>query len=144
VKERPPDVTLGEFSLWVHGWRFKEADDEDDANWLQVAARHRSLGSSVAVDGPIIQSGDIARFLSALESLHARLSGEATLEGHEPELKIVLQALSLGRLEMIVNITPDPLNQEHRFTSEIDQSYLPDAIAALRRVLIEYGPRSRR
>jgi len=42
----------------------------------------------------------------------------------EPEIAVTLRAKSSGAVEMEVQITPDQLAQEHRFTFAIDQSYL--------------------
>lgn len=33
-----PDLRLGPFALWVHGYQYLEAEDTDDANWLRVTA----------------------------------------------------------------------------------------------------------
>jgi hypothetical protein len=57
--------------------------------------------------------------------LYDTVTGEAALKCMEPELNILLKAESLGHIAMTVHITPDHLNQLHRFRFELDQSYLP-------------------
>jgi hypothetical protein len=137
-----PDFAIGGFSLWVHGWQFKDSNDYYDANWLRITARQKSLGSTVTVSGAIIEAMDLSRFLLEIEELHESLSGEASLDSHEPNLKVVLEAKAFGHVEMIVQITPDHVSQEHRFRSEIDQSYLSEAITALKAILAVYAPRA--
>jgi hypothetical protein len=139
-----PDLSIGGFSLWIHGWERDEAGNLDDLNWLVMSARHQSAGTTVLVGNTsILQSMDLVRFLSALECLYESLSGEAVLEGHESQLKVVLRASPQGSIEMVVDITPDVINEEHRFRTIIDQSYLPETIANLKRILLTYAPRSR-
>lgn len=137
-----PDFVIGGFSLWVHGWQFEDSNDYDDANWLRITARQKSLGSTVTVNGAIIQAMDLSRFLLEIKELHKTLTGEASLDSHEPNLKVVLETKGLGHIEMTVDITPEHMSQQHRFQSEIDQSYLPDAIAALKAILAVYAPRA--
>ncbi|MBZ2210126.1 WapI family immunity protein [Massilia soli] len=60
----------------------------------------------------------------AVDKLFVALKGEAKLECMEPEIAVTLRAMSLGAIKMEVQITPDQLTQEHRFTFAIDQSYL--------------------
>jgi hypothetical protein len=39
---------------------------------------------------------------------------------------------------MTVQITPDHLNESHRFVSEMDQTYLPAFLGQLKAILAEY------
>lgn len=52
------------------------------------------------------------------------MESEAKLVCIEPEVGVTLKVRPLGTVEMEVQITPDQLTQEHRFTFAIDQSYL--------------------
>jgi hypothetical protein len=135
------DFTLGDFSLWVEGWQFATATNPDDADWLQVRARHKTAGSTVSVAGPLIQASDLSRFLSDLVRLHESMSGEAVLQSAEPEIRIILHSRPRGKIEMVVNITPDQLAEEHLLRSEIGQSHLPQAISELKRVLKTFARR---
>jgi hypothetical protein len=78
----------------------------------------------VLISGPFIRNTEIKSWQSAVEALDTTLQGQAILACMEPELAVTLKATTLGALEMNVDISPDPLNQEHRFTFSIDQSYL--------------------
>jgi hypothetical protein len=53
----------------------------------------------------------------------------------EPEIAVTLNAKTLGAVEMEVQITPDHLTQEHRFTFAIDQSYLEPLSSQCARLL---------
>jgi hypothetical protein len=137
-----PDFAIGGLSLWIHGWEREDSSNSWDANWLRITARQKSVGSTVTISGAIIQAMDISRFLLEIEELYKNLTGEASLHSYEPNLKVVLEAKGLGHIEMIVHITPDHMSQQHRFQSEIDQSYLPNATAALKAILAVYAPRA--
>ncbi len=135
------DFVLRDFSIWVHGWAFPN----DREQWLNVTARHMTAGSSVVTTGPMIEATDLQRFLSGLERLHESVSGGTALEraldqSDEPGARIVLKATSYGAIEMTVEITPDPLTEKHTFFSKLDQSYLPEAIKSLRKLLKTFAP----
>ncbi|MFN2529063.1 MAG: hypothetical protein ABR584_10155 [Candidatus Baltobacteraceae bacterium] len=89
-------------------------------------------------------SHDLSNFLPELEAVYAKLSGEATFASTEPGFIVMVKALKAGRIEMVVEITPDHINEQHRFQSEIDQSYLIAPIAALKAILATYSPRGKR
>jgi hypothetical protein len=78
----------------------------------------------VLVQGAFIRTTEIDDWGRAVETLSTNLEGEARLECMEPELAVTLKAKFLGEVEMEVQITPDQLTQEHKFTFSIDQSYL--------------------
>ena len=82
---------------------------------------------------------DIARFRDQLEQMQRSLQGEAILGSYEPNLKVVLQAQSLGHISIEVEITPDHLQQFHKYDLDgIDQSYLPELITQLESILERY------
>ena len=138
----PPAVQLDALRIWVHGYQFPEATDAWDRNWLRVTAQCAALGASVEVTGAILDTVSFLRFQRELVTLYDRLQGVATLESHEPELKAEIKALgATGRMEIRVEITPDHLNQTHRFLLGVDQSYLPDVIRGCEQVLGRYPVR---
>ncbi|OYW80587.1 MAG: hypothetical protein B7Z26_06240, partial [Asticcacaulis sp. 32-58-5] len=61
--------------------------------------------------------------------------GIAKLDCMEPELSVVITAHSLNQMEACVSITPDHIHQQHSFTFEMDQTYLPGIINQCRNVL---------
>jgi hypothetical protein len=130
-----PDMRLGGLSIWVDGRQFPNATDYYDGNWLMVRARMEAPSATVKCEGAILSSADIDRFRAELGSLCATLAGKATLDSYEPELKATLKAQSLGHVEGVIEITPDHLNQLHRFTLDLDQSYLPAIIDACASIL---------
>jgi hypothetical protein len=133
-----PDLRLGGLSIWVDGRQFPNVSDYWDRNWLIVRVRMDAPGASVKCEGAILMTTDIDQFRVELNSLSDALAGEATLASLEPELKVTLKAQSLGHVEVEVEISPDHLEQFHRFTLNLDQSYLPPLIAACERILERY------
>ena len=130
-----PALRLGGLSIWVDGKQFPAVADYHDGNWLNVRARMEAPGATVRCAGSILMATDVDQFRRELESLSATLSGEATLSSFEPELKVTVKGQQLGRMEAEVEITPDHLSQFHRFTLELDQSYLPALIAGCEAIL---------
>jgi hypothetical protein len=142
--DRDPDFELAGFALWVHGWERQESADFWDANWLDITARYRSSFTTVTVSGTIILSLDIEVALAQITKLNETLSGCATFETTEPGFKLSLKAGSRGQLELVVEITPDVVDEKHEFQAEIDQSYLPAALVGLEGILARYSPRGDR
>src|SRR5688572_5706046 len=138
----PPSVRLRAFQLWVHGRQFPDAQDRWDGNWLNVTAHCGQAGASVWTTGAILDTIGLLRFRDELERLHQTLSGEAVLESHEPNVIVrVAAADSAGHLRVRVEVSPDHLAQGHWFEFEIDQSYLPAAVAQLESVLAAFPVR---
>jgi hypothetical protein len=119
-----PHVELAGLKLWVHSYQYRNTDDYDDANWLNATAICSEKSATVLVEGAFIRTTEIFAWQRAVEELAANLVGEARLECLEPEIAVTLKGVPLGAVEMQVQITPDQLTQEHRFTFAIDQSYL--------------------
>jgi hypothetical protein len=143
MRNREPDLRLGGFSLWVHRWERPDSQDYSDGNWLVVTAMYRSAGASVIVEGPILHSPDVSRFRNQCEALYEFLRGSAQFDSLDAGFKIVLSSNDYGRIGMAVDITPDIVDEQHRFLSEIDQSYLPDVIKGLNTILQSFAPRGR-
>ncbi|MCB9770625.1 MAG: hypothetical protein H6752_20690 [Candidatus Omnitrophica bacterium] len=121
-----PDLTVGRFQIWIHGWQFESPNNPYDSDWLRVTAHCGEGGASVWVSGSIVMASDIERFGEECEWLWGEGKGSATLDPMEPELSLEVQTTdSLGQLEVIVKITPDIITQSHLFKFEIDQSHLP-------------------
>ena len=140
----PPDLQIGALRLWVHGRQFPEALDELDGNWLNVSAHYAAHGASVAVSGAILDTVSFATFERQLETLHESLAGQAVLASDEPELRAQIDGGGAsGRMQLRVDMTPDNVAQGHWFEQEIDQSYLPPALAACAAVLRRYPVRGR-
>lgn len=135
----PAALRLSAFQLWVHNRQFPGAQDKWDGNWLNVTAHCGHAGGSVWATGAILDTIGLLRFRDELERLHQTLSGEAVLESHEPNLVVRVSATdSAGHLRMRVEVTPNHLAQGHWFEIEIDQSYLPSAVAQLTSLLAAF------
>ena len=88
--------------------------------------------------GNILHLPDFKHLMITSEKLYESLKGKADLPCIEPELSMELEASNLGQIIMTVNITPDHMNQDHKFVFEIDQSYLPELISSCKRILDNY------
>lgn len=133
--ERDPDVKLGGLSIWVLGRERPQSDDYWDGNWLEVVARAEAPGACVEARGPWLRNVELMGFLNQLEVVYRDLQGSADLEPIEPHLSAKVECGERGRIEVIVSITPDYLNQAHRFTFELDQSFLVETMRGCKRVL---------
>lgn len=130
-----PDISFSGLEIWISGRQFPESTDYWDANWLAVTAHCASKGSQVWVQGPILHLSEIQHWLSRLKELHKTIEGETELPSMEPELDVNVSLNKLGHGSLVVNITPDHLNEHHEFTFEVDQSFLPAVIKNLEDVL---------
>jgi hypothetical protein len=137
----PPDVKLAGLQIWVHGRQFPGHQDYWDGNWLNVTVHCGALGASVWASGPIIHLGQLYDWQLRATKLYEQLAGEAALETLEPNLSVSLKSLGSGHVAMEVLITPDHMNQSHRFRFEIDQSYLPPLLNQCQQVLRTYPMR---
>ena len=124
-------------SLWVIGRLFEELEDYWDGNSLRVLVRCAADGTRVEVGGAILYAHELARWLDQLRSCYNSLTGIAELARLEPYLSARV-SLNEGRRELTVDITPDLLNQKHRFIFQIDPSYLPQLMDGLERTIARY------
>jgi hypothetical protein len=132
----PPVLQIDAFRIWVHEYQYADSTDAWDGNWLRVTAHCAVSGASVVVAGALLDTVSFLRFKNELTTLYQRLQGVATLESHEPELKVELKAGGpAGHMAVRVEITPDHLNQAHHFLLDIDQTYVPEIIRGCERVL---------
>ena len=137
-----PDLKFAGLQVWVHGYQFPDAEDAWDGNWLRVTAHCGASGASVWVSGTFLDTVAIRRFLDGLVAMHASLTGTAQLGTDEPELAAWASVDEhTGHVDFRVEITSDPLAQQHVFRFEADQSYLPSAIAECRKLLDQYPVR---
>jgi len=82
---------------------------------------------------------DIERFRNGVAAMAATLRGEAELIGLEPGLNVKLTMRDgKGHLDGVIEITPDHINQQHRFKVEIDQSYLHALILSCDAILVKF------
>jgi hypothetical protein len=126
---------LAGFTLEVHGRQFPDAEDYWDANWLFVTCICRAPGSSVKANGSFVCIDEIADLLRILEELHSGVQTECVLKCMEPELSLSFETVSLGKLRFIVELTPDNIQQFHKVSFDIDQSYLLPAINQCKSIL---------
>ncbi len=130
-----PDLKLAGLSLWVLARQYPDSADYWDGNWLDVVARVEASGAFVETRGSFLRNDELAAFVVQLERVQRDLTGDAELACMEPNLHVKVRCVSMGRIEMVISITPDHRAQSHAFTFEIDQSYLTSTLRECRRIL---------
>ena len=80
-----------------------------------------------------------SNFRKALEQLHTSMKGDARLSFWMEEHQVVLEGNGRGTISVLAKITDSrsPSNACLTVTMSIDQSYLPDLIASIRRTFPE-------
>ena len=140
----PPHLKVAGLELWVHDRRSPKAQDYWEGNWLVVTVRCAARGATIWTTGPMLRVPDLVRWTDALERLHARggPEGVATLTSDEPNLTAVVRSTDrAGVLQLVVDITPDPLTQEHGLRFAVERSALPDLVRQCRAVVKAYPVR---
>jgi len=135
----PPALDAAGFQLWIHGREFPEATDPTDADWLLVTAHCGAEGASVWVSGAIVMASDIERLGKGCAAMAAGELVRAELSPVEPNLYASLELVDkLGHVELVVELTPDHLAQQHQMKFEIDLSYLPGITKQCAAIVAEY------
>ena len=134
----PPALKLLGLQVWVHGRQFPAGEEPYDSDWLNVTVHCGASGASVWVSGAFLGSSSFAEFARECKVLYASLEGVAVFGSAEPELRVTLAGDRTGQIGMIVDLTPDIMDQQHRFHFALDQTFLPDIIAQCDAVLEAY------
>ena len=132
---------LAGFELKVLRRQFPNATDYWDGNWLMVECECRAPGATVRANGPFVHLCEVVQLKCALEALQLGETGEKIIDLMEPELKMKFETGSRGHLQFSVALTSNHLDQSHRFSFDIDQSYLPEAIQQCSAILTAYPVR---
>ncbi|QLC20776.1 hypothetical protein HFP51_00395 [Parasphingopyxis sp. CP4] len=141
MTEMTPDLVMEGLSVWIHGREFPDSNDFWDGNWLRLRATMAADEAKVTIDGAYLRIEDFARFHKQLAEMHSSLSGEAALGGLEPNISLTLKMHRTGHVAGSVEITPDHVEQFHRFEFGLDQSYLPPILDSLEALLAAYPVR---
>ena len=123
------------------GRQFSDAQDFWDGNWLNVLCECKASGARVEAQGPLVHLSEMAELLKGLEALSEGNCKKANVDFIEPELGLRFEVGSRGDLKFEVRLTPNALEQSHRFDFAIDLSYLPSAIGQCRAILDAYPKR---
>lgn len=134
----PPDLKLAGLSLWVVGREFEQDADYWDANWLHVRARVEMSGAYVEAEGTWLRVDELESFVDQLEVALRGLRGSAELICMEPNLGVKVEIGTRGDAVATIELTPNLVNQSHRFVFDIDQSYLNETLAGCRRIMSRF------
>lgn len=88
--------------------------------------------------GPILHLPELRAWVQALREVREKAEGVAELRCIEPNLWAKVELGRRGHGHLQVRLTQEHMTEQHEFTIEIDQSYLPDAISSLEAILVEY------
>ncbi len=114
-----------------------------DGNWLRVTAHCGGPGASVWTDGRIVRIDELAAWADACDTPWRTCAGKAQPKPLEPDLQVILETSDrAGHLSCTVVITSDHMLQRDKFVFALNQSFLPEIIAGLRRVLARFPVRS--
>ena len=130
-----PDLSFAGLQIWIHEREFPNLKGSFDGDWLIVTVHCGAQGAEVWAQGPIIHLSEIANYLKQVESMYKTFNGEAELGWMEPNLSARMKIGKRGQVSLVVEITPDHLTQQHKFTFDINQSYLPSLIQDLKAIL---------
>ncbi len=112
-------------------------DDCDD--WLDARMVVRAGAFSATIDA-LLLTCDFPPFRSQLESLYRILSGSATFDTIEGQLRFTLTGNDRGGITVAGTISDQSGDgNQLTFHFEIDQTYLPEVIAALRAIETEFA-----
>jgi hypothetical protein len=134
----PPDLKVLGFQLWISGREFRESQDYNDGNWLNITAHCGGGGSSAWVTGPYICLSEIQGWLKSCETLAETKEGTAELETIEPELNVLLNSKSQDSIEMEVTISHQPYSQQHKSAYELKLTHLNTLIQDLKAIMDKY------
>jgi hypothetical protein len=138
-----PDLTIGGFELWVHGYANPEIDNAWDGNWLSVTARCTANRSIVSATGALLETVGILRFADELRSVCNTLQGDAILGSYEPNIRVRVSIMPrTGQGSIRVELTPDHMTQSHRVDFDCDQTFLAPVIDECGTILERYPVRS--
>ena len=138
---REPDIQIEKLSIWVDARQFENAVDRDDGNWLIVRCVYKNENSEARASGAFLMTTDIERFMNECKDMNTHLSGEASLNSCEDNLDIKMKMEKMGRIESEISITNDHMQEDHRYTIPMDQSYLNSIISQCKEVILRFPVR---
>ena len=138
-----PDLSIAGLQIWIHAREFPNDQGSFDGDWLIVTAHCGAKGAEVWVQGSIIHLSEIANCLKQVKSMYETFKGDAEFCQIEPNLSARMKMGKRGQVSLVVEITPDHLSQEHKFTFDVDQSYLPPLIRDLEAILEKFPIKDR-
>jgi hypothetical protein len=128
ITQLKPDIGIGNFKIWLYE---KEAFE---IGYAIIACS--SANSCVFLEGYYVDLDGLRGWKYECEKLYKTFSGLAELSFYEPHVKarITLNEKGQGSLYVEINC-PDSMTEEHKYTFEIDQTYIGPLIQDLTKVL---------
>ena len=134
-----PDIRIGPFALWVHR---RQSEATVDPWWIdEIECRVVvSSADTTAVLTGTIPSRNLHFFAEELAKLNETLSGSAGLDGFDMGVVVVVEpADATGHLRSQFRLWPGGAwNGELKAEFAFDQTYLPQLLREVRRVLARF------
>jgi hypothetical protein len=135
MPNEPASIKIGSLLINIMRYQYSNADEYWDANWLFVNAKYNRGNSAVLASGPIIHVSEIQSFKQQCELMSSSLQGKAHFSCMEPNIDIKFEMDKRGSVDVVIQITPDNMIEEHTFFEEIDQTFLNQIIIDLENAL---------
>lgn len=117
-----------------------EAADFWDGNWLGTRVLARAGGFRAAFEADL-RAEEILAFHAALVEMHHTLKGEAEFLTLEQQVGLTLSMNHTGQIAVSGTLNDQPgVGNQLLFSFEIDQTFLPELIAHLGKVIEAYPP----
>jgi hypothetical protein len=118
--------------LEVRGRERPSSNYSDDGNWL-VTRIDVQVGAFSAAIATSLRADELARLRADLEQLHAAIEGEAAFHAMEGSLELDLRGDGLGHIN-VIGCLRDRRDTALHFSLDVDRTYLPPMVEALRDV----------
>jgi len=122
----------------IAGRKYPDCTDQWDGNWLNgtISVRAGAWQGSYQAD---LRADEFPPFLEALSKMYESLSGEAEFTPMEPWLLIRCWAESGGHIHVSGEACDEiGIGNTLHFKCEIDQTFLPPVIEALKNIVNKY------
>jgi hypothetical protein len=137
-----PELELPGLLLRAHGYRFRDAEDAWDGNWLDVSVLCRANGARVEMRGALLRNDDLSAWARDCEALREGRIERAGLAPLEPALRLTVEPVdTVGHFRLVVELAPEDAGQYHRFIFGLDQTALPAIVARCRAIVARFPRR---
>jgi len=125
-----PNISFLSMKIWLLSRPYIDSSNSFDSDWINILFEFKNSFVTYQDDGALLTLPCIKRFLKQLIQLYNQLCGRAELSSYEPNIKIIIDSKSGGRMECSYILEKD---YKTRFSieEEFDQTYLPKLINEL-------------
>ena len=133
---------LSHLRIDVHGYEFGEVGDYNDANFLQVSVNCDYCGITTSFHGPFLSAPELLDFRDQIQNLIDEEVETASLMPMGQAINIEIRKTNnLGGFLAKIELRPIPDGNAHQLELTLDQSYFPETLDGLDRILEKYPVR---